>query len=393
MNSFVFDAVRIPTGKYAGALAEVRPDDMAATVISALVNRQQGLDPSGIDDIFFGNANGAGEENRNVARMASILAGLPTSVPGVTVNRLCGSGLEAVVQASRAVETADSNLLIAGGVESMTRAPWVVAKPTTSFPRGEETMHSTTLGWRFVNPRIPEQWRISLGGSAEILAERYKISRESQDQFAYDSHRKAARAWQEGSFSNEIVHCDNVWLERDESIRDDTSLEKLANLKPAFVADGSVTGGNSSPLSDGASALLIGNEAAGIEFGMSALARIAGRGVSGVDPDIFGIGPVEAANEALRRAGIGWSDLAAVEVNEAFAAQSLACLALWPELDPTIVNRWGGAIALGHALGSSGSRILTTLVHGLHSRGGGWGLAALCVGVGQGIALVVEVDG
>lgn len=393
MDSFIYDAVRIPTGKYAGGLAEARPDDMAATVIGALLARNPGVDSSGIDDVFLGNANGAGEENRNVARMASILAGLPTSVPGATVNRLCGSGLEAVVQASRAVESGDNHLLIAGGVESMTRAPWVVAKPGTAFPRGEETLHSTTLGWRFVNPRMPDQWRISLGGSAEILAERYKISRENQDQFAYESHQKAAKAWREGSFKNEIVQFENIHLERDELIRDDTSLEKLATLKPAFVADGTVTGGNSSPLSDGASALLIGNEAAGDDSGVSALARIAGRAVCGVDPDVFGIGPVEAANEALRKAGIGWGDLAAVELNEAFAAQSLACLALWPTLDPAIVNRWGGAIALGHALGSSGSRILTTLVHGLHSRGGGWGLAALCVGVGQGIALVVEVEG
>jgi acetyl-CoA acetyltransferase family protein len=392
VDSFIFDAVRVPTGKYGGALAQARPDDMAATVIGALVNRQPGVDPAGIDDVFFGNANGAGEENRNVARMASILAGLPTSVPGTTVNRLCGSGLEAVVQASRAIETGDSNLLIAGGVESMTRAPWVVAKPTAAFPRGEETMHSTTLGWRFVNPRMPEQWRISLGGSAEILAERYKIRRESQDQFAYESHQKAARAWSEGSFSNEIVQVDDAPMDRDESIRDDTSLEKLGTLKPAFLQGGTVTGGNSSPLSDGASALMLGSKDAGEQFGMSALARIAGRGVSGVDPDVFGIGPVQAANEALRKAGIGWGDLQAVELNEAFAAQSLACLALWPELDSSIVNRWGGAIALGHALGSSGSRILTTLVHGLHSRGGGWGLAALCVGVGQGIAVVVEVE-
>ncbi len=391
-ESFIYDAVRTRVGKYAGGLATVRPDDMAAAVIRALVERSPSLDPAGIDDVFLGNANGAGEENRNVARMSSLLAGIPTSVPGTTVNRLCGSGLEAVVQASRAVETGDGDLFIAGGVESMTRAPWVVAKPDAAYPRGNETLNSTTLGWRFANPNMPDQWQVTLGGSAEILASRYGITREQQDQFAFESHTRAAMSWASGEFDAEVVSVEGEKLDRDESIRADTSLEKLATLKPAFLDGGTVTGGNSSPLNDGASALVVGSDSAGEQHGLTQMARIAGRGVSGIDPDIFGIGPVEAAERALERAGIGWHDLDAVELNEAFAAQSLACIKLWPDLDPTIVNRWGGAIAIGHALGSSGSRILTTLVHGLRRSGGRWGLAALCVGVGQGIAVVVEID-
>lgn len=346
-----------------------------------------------VEDVILGNANGAGEENRNVARMASLLAGLPTGVPGATVNRLCGSGLEAVAQASRQVQSGDAELVIAGGVESMSRAPYVLAKPTAAFPRTDETLMSTTLGWRFVNPKMPERWRVSLGGGAEILAEKYGISRQQQDEFALASHRKAAAAWDTGRFDAEVVPVEGEQLERDESIRADTSLEKLARLKPAFKSGGTVTGGNASPLNDGASAVLIGSEAAGDAHGLRPMARIVSRAVAGVDPDLFGIGPVEAAERALAKAGIGWGDLAAIELNEAFAAQSLACLELWPEADPAIVNRWGGAIALGHALGSSGSRLLATLVHGLRQEGGGWGLATLCIGVGQGIAMVVEVQG
>ncbi len=391
-EAFIYDAVRTRVGKYAGGMAEVRPDDMAAAVIRSILDRNPSLPPEAIDDVLLGNANGAGEENRNVARMASLLAGLPTSVPGATVNRLCGSGLEAVVQASRAVETGDGHLFLAGGVESMTRAPLVMAKPQHEFPRGDETLMSTTLGWRFVNPKMPEQWRVTLGGSAEILAERYNITRQQQDRFAYDSHQKAAAAWDAGDFDVEIVAVEGERIERDESIRADTSLEKLATLKPAFREGGTVTGGNSSPLSDGASVVVVGAASVEADHGLTRIARIAGRGVSGIDPDIFGIGPVQAAERALARAGIGWSDLDAVELNEAFAAQSLACVKLWPDLDASKVNRWGGAIALGHALGSSGSRIVTTLVHGLRRTGGRWGLAALCVGVGQGIAVVVEVD-
>lgn len=387
---FIYDALRTRTGRFGGALAAARPDDMAAAVLTATMTRNPSLDATVIDDVVLGNANGAGEENRNVARMAVLLAGLPVSVPGSTVNRLCGSGLEAVVQASRAIAVGDGQVVIAGGVESMTRAPWVVEKPTRSYPHSNPTMYSTSLGWRFPNPEMPTEWLISLGASAEILADRYDISREAQDAFALASHRSAETAWACGNFEAETITLDGVALERDEPIRPDTSLEALAKLKPAFKKNGSVTGGNSSPLNDGASALLLGSGAAANTIGHEPLARIASRAVSGVSPEIFGIGPVEAANRALERAGIGWGDLALVELNEAFASQSLACLQLWPELDPAIVNVSGGAIALGHALGSSGSRVLTTLVHGLRRIGGGWGLATLCIGMGQGIAVVVD---
>jgi len=387
---FVYDAVRTRTGRFGGALSEVRPDDMAAAVLSALAERAPQLDTARVDDVVLGNANGAGEENRNVARMASLLAGFPTAVPGATVNRLCGSGLEAVVQGSRAIATGDADVIVAGGVESMTRAPWVVEKPSRAFPHSNPTMYSTSLGWRFPNPKMSDQWRVSLGDGAEILARRYDIGREEQDLFALASHRKAQAAWDAGYFDAESIDLEGVTLERDESIRPDTSLERLAQLKPAFKKDGTVTGGNASPLNDGASALLLGSAQAAASIGREPLARIAGRGVSGVDPDLFGIGPVEAANRALAKAGIGWADVDLVELNEAFASQSLACLKLWPELDPEIVNVSGGAIALGHALGSSGSRLMATLVHNLRRTGGRWGLAALCIGMGQGIAVVVE---
>ena len=386
--SYILDAVRTPIGRYGGALAGVRPDDLAATVLKALVARHERLDPRQIDDVLLGDANGAGEDNRNVARMALLLAGLPTSVPGATVNRLCGSGMEAAIEASRAVETDDASLVIAGGVESMSRAPWVLLKPERGYPREHETLHSTTLGWRMVNPAMPPQWTVSLGEGAEILAQQYAISREAQDAFALASHRNAADAWARGVFADEIVPMDE--LATDEGIRPDTSIEALARLRPVFRADGTVTAGNSSPLSDGAAALLIGSEAAAEAIGARPLARIVARAVSAVDPHLYGIGPVAAARTALRRAGIGWSDLVSVELNEAFAAQSLACLAEWPELDPTIVNPDGGAIAIGHPLGCSGARLLGTLAWRLHRRGGGYGLATLCIGVGQGLAVVLE---
>lgn len=388
--AYVLDAVRTPVGRYGKGLADVRPDDLAACVIRALAGRTPNLDTSAIQDVLFGDANGAGEDNRNVARMAALLAGLPTSVAGATVNRLCGSGLQAAIEGSRAVETGDADLLIVGGVESMSRAPWVLPKPDRAYPRGHETLHSTTLGWRMVNPDMPPQWTIALGESAEILADRYKISREEQDEFAVRSHRRAAAAWEAGDFAAEVVSVPGTDVVRDESIRADSSVEKLATLKPAFRADGTVTAGNSSPLNDGAAALLLGSETAARNLNAQPLARIVSRGVAGVDPDVFGIGPVEAANIALRRAGIGWGDLSAVELNEAFAAQSLACLAEWPELDPSIVNVQGGAIAIGHPLGASGARILGTLAHQLHRAGGGWGLAAICIGVGQGLAVVLK---
>src|SRR5918996_333975 len=361
---FIVDAVRTPVGKLGGALGGPRPDDLAATVVRALAERN-GLVT--VDEVYFGDANQAGEDNRNVARMAVLLAGLPTSIPGATVNRLCGSGMEAAFSASRAIAAGDEQLCIAGGAESMSRAPWVMLKPDKPFPRTSETLHSTTLGWRMVNPEMPDEWTVTLGEGAEILADRYKITREQQDEFALESHRKAAAA-----------------LAREENARADTSLEKLAKLKPVFRTDGTVTAGNSSPMNDAASALLLSADEDG------ALARIASRASSAVEPQRYGIGPVEAANKALQRAGIGWGDLTAVELNEAFASQSLACLADWKELDPEIVNVNGGAIALGHALGNSGTRLLTTLAHELRRRGGGWGLATMCIGVGQGVAMVIE---
>jgi len=387
---YILDAVRTPTGRHSGALAGVRPDDLAAHVVEQVVARSDGLDPAAVDDVFFGNGNGAGEDNRNVARMAVLLAGLPTSVPAATVNRLCGSGMEAATQASREIAMGDAEVCIAGGVESMSRAPWVLLKPERGYARAHETLHSTTLGWRMVNPRMPDQWAVSLGEGAEILAERYSIAREDQDAFAVRSHQRAHAAWERGAFADEVVPLPDVELERDEGIRADTSVEKLAKLRPSFRSDGTVTPGNASPLNDGAAALLLASEKAAGSLGREPLARVASRGVSAVEPHLFGIGPVEAAQRALDRAGIGWDDLVAVELNEAFASQSLACLAEWKDLDPEIVNPNGGAIALGHPIGCSGARILGTLAWELHRRGGGWGLATMCIGVGQGIAVVLE---
>lgn len=387
---FILDAVRTPAGRYGGALAEVRPDDMAARVIGALLERSPGLDPGRIDDVFFGNANGAGEENRDVARMAVLLAGLPINVPGATVNRLCGSGMEAAIEANRAIAVGDASVCLAGGVESMSRAPWVLLKPKRGYSRDHETLHSTTLGWRLVNPRMPDPWTLPLGEGAEILAERYRIDRERQDEFALESHRRAAAAWDRGDYADEVVAVPGVELPRDEGIRADASLEKLSELRPAFRPEGTVTAGNSSPLNDGAAALLLADEAGAAAVGGEPLARIVSRGVSAVEPPLYGISPVEASRQALERAGIGWDDLAAVELNEAFAAQVLACLAEWAELDPEIVNSNGGGVALGHPIGCSGARILATLAWRLRRRGGGFGLATLCIGVGQGLAVVVE---
>lgn len=386
--SYIYDGVRTPFGRYGKSLAPVRPDDLAAHVLSTVVSRNR-IDPAEIDDVILGNANGAGEENRDVARMAVLLAGLPTSVTGVTVNRLCGSGLETVIQASRAIEAGDANLVIAGGVESMSRAPWVLPKPARGFPAGHETLHSTTLGWRLVNPRMDPRWTVPLGETAEILADRYDITRQEQDEFAVRSHRLAAAAAARGIFDDEIVPVPGVDLTRDESVRADTSVAALADLPPAFrPVGGRVTAGNSSPLNDGASALVIGSEDAPLDA--EPLARIIGRGAAGNDPDIFGIAPVEAANRALKRAGKTWSDVALVELNEAFAAQTLACLRLWPELDPDLVNVHGGAIALGHPLGASGGRVVLHLARALKQQGGGIGVAAICIGVGQGLAVVLE---
>jgi len=390
--SFVYDAVRTPFGRFGKAYAEVRPDDLAAFTLRALLDRNPGLDPGRIDDVLLGAANQAGEDNRDVARMALLLAGLPVTVPGVTVNRLCGSSLEAVIQGSRAIEAGDASVVVAGGVESMTRAPWVVPKPGRAYPAGDGAMVSTTLGWRFVNPAMPAEWTIANGVSAELLAERYDIGREAQDAFAARSHRLAARAWDDGVFDAETVVVtgfgDAAAITRDEGIRPGSSVESLAPLKPVFAADGTVTAGNSSPLNDGASMVLVGGE--GALGDTEPLARITGRGVSGIEPEIFGIAPVEAANRALARAGRSWADVDVVELNEAFASQSLACLALWPELDPERMNIHGGAIAIGHPLGASGGRIIGHLAHELKRRGGGVGVAAICIGVGQGLAVVLE---
>jgi acetyl-CoA acetyltransferase family protein len=389
-DAYVLDAIRTPFGRFNGALAGVRPDDLGAHVVKALLERSPDLDPAAIDDVIFGNANGAGEDNRNVGRMSVLLAGLPTSVPADTVNRLCGSSLDAAIHASRAVETGDADVVLVGGVESMTRAPWVVLKPDKPFPAQGQTMHSTALGWRMVNPNMPGEWTISLGESTEKVAGMYGISREAQDEFALRSHRLAARAWDAGFYEDWVIPVPDTGLERDEGIRADTSLEKLAKLKPAFAKDGTITAGNASPLNDGAAGVLLGSAEGAEKAGRRPLARIAGRGAFAVDPDVFGIAPVEAANRALERAGIGWADVDVAELNEAFAAQSLACLADWKELDADKLNAWGGAIAIGHPLGASGARVLGTVVHGLQETGGRWGVAAICIGVGQGLAVVVE---
>lgn len=389
---YIADAVRTPIGKIGGALAGTRPDDLAASAIAGLLARSPDLNPAHIGDVCFGNGNGAGEENRNVARMALLLAGMPPAVPGVTVNRLCGSGLEAVAAASREVAVGDADICIAGGVESMSRAPWVVPKPERPYERGHQQMHSSTLGWRLVNPRHLPEWTISLGEGAEILADQYGITRQDQDQFACQSHQRAHEAWTSGAFDAETVPVNGDSIAADESIRPDASIEALAELKPAFRREGTVTAGNSSPMSDGAAAVLLASDAGMTRIGREPLARVAARAVSGVEPYLYGIGPVEAAEIALRRAGIGWGDLSVVELNEAFAAQALACIRLWPDLDPAIVNPNGGAIAIGHPIGASGARILATLTHELHRSRGHYGMAAMCIGVGQGIAVVVEAQ-
>ena len=394
-QAYIYDAVRTPFGRFGGALAGVRPDDLAAQVIRASVARAPELDPARVDEVIFGNANGAGEENRNVARMASLLAALPVSVPGTTVNRLCGSSLDAAMIASRQINTGEADLMLVGGVESMSRAPWVLPKNEKPFPAGDQTLASTTLGWRLVNPHMPKEWTVSLGEATEQLREKYGITRERQDEFAAKSHEQAARAWDEGRYANLTVAVDGVDLQRDESIRAGSTVEKLATLKTVFrpvsdtPAGGTVTAGNASPLNDGASAAWLGSEAAAGILGLEPLARIAGRGAAANEPQFFGYAPVEAANIALKRAGISWGEVGAVELNEAFAAQSLACLDAW-DIDPAIVNAWGGAVSIGHPLGASGTRILGTLARRLEATGERWGVAAICIGVGQGLAVVLE---
>ncbi|MGW2519176.1 thiolase family protein [Streptomyces sp. NPDC001617] len=399
MNTvYIVDAVRSPIGRYNGGLAPVRPDDLAAHAIRELLARTPDLDPARIEDVYFGNANGAGEENRNVARMAALLAGLPTSVPGVTVNRLCASGLEAVVQAARAIAVGDAHIAVAGGVESMTRAPYVLPKNDKPFPAAHTELYSTTLGWRMVNPAMNPQWTIPLGESAELIAEKHKISREQQDEFALASHQKAAAARQQGLFDPELAPVsipqrkgDPVLFAADESVRADASLAAMGRLKPSFRKEnGTVTAGNASPLNDGAAALLLVDEEGLRAIGREPLARVSATGVHAVDPQYFGLAPVEAVNRALAKAGKGFDDLSVLELNEAFAAQVLGCVAEWPEFDPAILNPQGGAIALGHPLGASGARLAGTVAHQLARKGTGVGVATLCIGVGQGLALVLE---
>ena len=387
--AYLYDAVRTPFGRFNGALSGVRPDDLASYVITALLERKPYLEGAAIDEVIFGNANGAGEDNRNIGRMAGLLAGLPVSVPATTVNRLCGSSLDAAMIASRSIETGDAEIIIAGGAESMTRAPWVLMKPDRPFPASDTTAVSTALGWRLINKRMPAEWTVSLGEANEQLREKFDIPRERQDAFAYRSHRLAQQAWEDDFYDDLVTRIPNVELARDENIRPDTSIERLAKLKPSFRSDGTITAGNASPINDGASALLMGSEKAASMIGSEPVARIAGRGAAALEPQMFGYAPVEAAEIALRRAGIPWRDVGAVELNEAFAVQSLACIDAWP-VDPDIVNSRGGAIAIGHPLGASGGRILGTLAKVLQEGGHRCGLAAICIGVGQGLAVVLE---
>jgi 3-oxoadipyl-CoA thiolase len=379
----ILSAVRTPVGRYGGALAEVRPDDLAATAIGAAVERA-GVDPGEIEDVHFGAANQAGEDNRNVARMAALLAGLPESVAGVTLNRLCASGLSAVVSACHAVAAGDGDLFVAGGVESMTRAPLVIAKPQQGFPRGNQTVWDTTLGWRLPNPRMEEMFPLeSMGETGENVAERWDVSREEQDEFALRSQQR----WAAADFSDELVAVNGV--ERDEHPRPDTTQEKLGSLRPVFREGGTVTAGNSSGLNDGAAALVIASEEKARELGAEPLGAFVGSAVAGVDPRVMGIGPIPAVRKLLERAGVAVDDLDLVELNEAFASQSLVVIRELG-LDPEKVNVNGGAIAIGHPLGMSGARLVVTLLHELRRRGGRYGLATLCVGVGQGQAALFE---
>lgn len=389
-------AIRTPIGRLRGALQSVRPDDLAAVALRALVERS-GVDPSRIDEVILGCANQAGEDNRNVARMALLLAGLPQSVPGLTVNRLCASGLDAVTAAARMIQVGDAEVVVAGGVESMTRAPWSVPKPDNGHPTGGVQMFDTSLGWRFPNPRLESLFPLEqMGETAENVAEQYGISREDQDAFALRSHRNAVAAWERGAFRDELVPVEiaqkrgpAMMVDRDDGPRPDTSLEQLSKLRPAFRSGGTVTAGNSSTLNDGAAALLLASPQAVEELGLTPLARFVGGAAAGVDPRYMGIGPVPATRRLLARHGVTAGQLDRVELNEAFAAQGLAC-ARELGLDEENINVNGGAIALGHPLGCSGARILTTLVHELRRSGGRHGLATMCVGVGQGVAALIE---
>jgi acetyl-CoA acyltransferase len=390
MNAaFIFSSARTPFGRFSGGLSSVRPDDLAAIAMQGVVTKTPAIAVGDIGEVVWGNANGAGEDNRNVGRMGALLAGLPTSLPATTVNRLCGSSLDAAMIGSRSVETQDARIVLVGGTESMSRAPWVLPKPDRAFPAGDSIAVSTTLGWRLVNKRMPAEWTVSLGEANELLADRLSISRERQDEFAIRSHQRAAAAWEAGFYDDLVVPVSGSDLDIDEGIRSDAALTSLSDLRPAFRSDGTITAGNASPLSDGAAALLIGDEQAARRIGVDPLARIAGRGAHALDPQDFGLAPIHAAEIALARAGISWADVGAIELNEAFAVQSLACVDAWG-VDPEIVNSKGGAIAIGHPLGASGARLLGTLCARLRESGERWGVAAICIGVGQGLAVVLE---
>ena len=390
----VVEAARTPIGKYGGILKSVRPDDLGALVLKEVLQRSK-VDPAIVDDVYLGCSNQAGEDNRNVARMAVLMAGMPYSVPGATVNRLCGSGLEAINSASRVIAAGEGDVLLAGGVESMTRAPMVMLKPETAYMRGAATLVDSTIGWRFVNPAFPKEYPpYSMGETAENLAEKYKISRNSQDEFALNSHRKAIDATRSGRFAEEIVAVktpENESVSVDEGPRDDTSIEKLASLKPAFRREGTVTAGNSSGISDGAAALVLMSAARAQSLGVKPIARILGSATAGVHPSYMGIGPVYSTRKLLSRLGMEMDDFGIVELNEAFAAQVLACIEEMPGFEIRNMNPNGGAIALGHPLGCSGARLVTTLLHQMRRTGARYGLATMCIGVGQGISTAFEL--
>lgn len=396
----IVDAIRTPIGKARGSLAFVRADDLAAHVIKALMKRNAQLNPVHIEDVILGCANQSGEDNRNIARMASLLAELPVEVAGTTVNRLCGSGMDAIIQGARLIQVGAGEVVIAGGVESMSRAPWVMLKPEDGFARGDRSVVDTTLGWRFVNPKMKDRYTpYSMGETAEIVAERYHISRQAQDEFAYQSHQKAARAWNEKRFADQLIPIEittkkkesHQWINFDEQLRPDTSISKLSTLAPVFRQEGTVTAGNSAGINDGASVVLLMEKEYAIRHGFRPLARFVTSAVAGVHPDVMGTGPIPATQKALKKAGLQVQDIDWFEINEAFAAQALACIR---ELQVPFeqVNPVGGSIALGHPLGASGARIVTTLVHQLlqESKSGAYGVATMCIGVGQGIAMIVQ---
>jgi acetyl-CoA acetyltransferase family protein len=390
VDAYLLEAVRTPFGRHRGGLSGIRTDDLAALPITELVRRHPALAEEGrLDDVILGDTNGAGEDNRNVARMAVLLAGLPPSVPGFTVNRLCASGGEAITQAARAVAAGDADLIVAGGVESMSRAPFVLPKPDVPFPTEAKLWH-TQVGWRMVNPKMPSQWTNSLGASAEAVAKELGISREEQDEWSLRSHQRAAAAWDAGLHDDYVIPVDDV--KRDESIRADTTAAKLAALKPAFTTDGAVTAGNSSPVNDGAIAVLVGSARAAHETGLAVLGQVVASATVAIEPHRFSIAPIPAIRKVLVRAGLSTSDIAVWEINEAFAAMVLSCLYDFPEVDRERVNPHGGAIAIGHPLGASAPRVVVDACRELRRRGGGYGVAAACIGVGMGTAMVVHVQ-